>query len=330
MKSRIKSFTTAIITTLLFLSSVLGVSAASLSIRLESPESPTNDKNFRLGFVVLDIEDRPVSVTCFIKKPSEGSFSQFDSTKSLASGGNSGYCNVTDSQISPVGTYEFKVEAKAGGDTATSNTVSVNYDNSRPNQPTNYSREKIADCKYKLTFKTADDGKTTKVEIYRSESAQFDLNNGTRIGEVALGPNQQGEYTDTVPNCDQTYYYALRSFDSASNTSDPIGDAGITTTSTTTTTASPTLGAIPVSGTGTGGTGTTGQGSILGESDEATDSADTMEPETTPEDASPGAIQGMMDQVTETMKEGNNKIFIGLGLIIVAVLGYAFLRRSQK
>lgn len=322
-----KSLTRILTALMLLLATTSAAHAAALSIRVESPKSPTNQKNFKLSFVALDINDNSISVVCEKKGPSDGSFTQFDSTKNLPSGGSSGDCQVTHNQISPIGTYQFRAVATSASGVETSNTVSVDYDDSRPGKPGNYGKEKTSDCTFKITFKTADDGKTTKVEVYRSESSNFDLNNSTKVGEVALGPNQNGEFSNTVPDCAKTYYFALRAFDGASNTSDPVGDSGAFTTTTTSAGETPTTNQFgPIAVGSVGGSG----GQILGESDEpATSSSQSADTQTNPEEK--GAVEGVMDTVTETLKTNNNKVMLGLGALVFAGMLYWYYRsRSQK
>src|SRR3989344_4849632 len=107
------------------------VYAANLDVRIEQPKSPTNQNSFPVHFVALDILSRPVTVKCFKKGPSDGGFVQFGSTINLASGGNSGNCNIDSSILSTGGTYEFKVEGTAGGDTDSEST-SVVYNTDSP------------------------------------------------------------------------------------------------------------------------------------------------------------------------------------------------------
>jgi hypothetical protein len=318
----LKSFTIALT---ILLATISSAHASGLMVRVESPDSPTNDKEFRLSFVALDIDDRPVTVTCFKKGPTDGSFTQFDNTKSLVNGGNSDYCQVTTNEISPIGTYEFYVVAKADGDTATSSTVSVTYDDSRPGKPENYTKEQTNDCSFKITFRTANDGKTTKVEVYRSDSSNFDVNSGTRVGEVALGPNQNGEFVNTVPDCAKTYYFALRSFDNAGNTSDPVGDAGSFTTITTTTSTSGSNQSGPIA---VNSNGTSSGGQILGETDIATDSSEPADGEVVNEQK--GVVEGAMDKAKEALKTTNNKVMVGLGALVLATLVYYWYKKSRS
>ena len=223
------------------------VYAAGLSAVLEKPKTPENQRDYTITFVALDIQNRPVVVRCYKKTPSEGGFSIFDSDKNLPSGGGSGTCSVTSSLVSAEGTYQYYVIASAEAETVQSATVSVDYKAGGPGTPTYYGKDHPSTCQYNIKFKTADDaGKTVKVEVYRSDQTSFNADSGTRIATVTIGSNQEGSHLDTVPECNKTYYYAVRAFNDAGNGSDAVGD----TTSITIIQATPTTGAIPA---GTGG-----------------------------------------------------------------------------
>ncbi len=257
--------------------------AGALSVRIEQPKSPTNQNDFTVNFVSLDLSPSPAAetATCFKKAPSDGGFSQMGGTIAISAGGNSGNCQTGSSVIVDNGTYQFYVTVTNGSETVTSDTVSVNFNNSGPGTPTNWSKEKTSDNTYKIHFRTADDaGKTVKVEIYRSDQTSFNTDSGTRVGSVSVGSNTDVDFTNTIPDTSKTYYYAVRAFDSAGNGSGVLGDH-VTTTTTVVTTLTPVQGAIPVSGgggaggavlgTGTAGesagvTGATGtEGTVLGE-----------------------------------------------------------------
>ena len=244
------------------------VFAADLSVKIETPKSPSRENNFKIGFVTLDIQGRSVTVKCLKKGPSDGGFSQFGSDFVFASGGNSGDCQVTSSVLSSQGTYEFKVSAQAGSETAESSIVSVTYATDSPGTPS-YSREQLSSCDYKIKFKTADDGRTAKVKIYRSTETSFTADSSTEIGTVNIGPNLEGSFTNSVPDCSKNYYFAIRAFDDAGNGSGIAGDSVVTVVTKTTTTVSPSpttalAGAIPVS------ISQVGAGEIFGESTEGT------------------------------------------------------------
>lgn len=249
-----------VIFALLFAGQV-SAAASDVSIRLAQPKSPTNQNTLHITFVALDIQDRAITVKCFKKGPGDGSFAQFGGDISLAVGGNTGNCETDSSIIDTAGSYQFYATATAGSDTATSSTVNVDYNNSGPGAPTNFSKEKNTACTYKIKFRTADDsGKTIKVRIYRADATASDPSSTSEVGVVNIGSNTDGEFTDTIPDCNKTYYYAVRAFDSAGNASGTTGDSitipGTVTTTTTTSGGTGTGGAIPVG---------SGQGQVLGE-----------------------------------------------------------------
>ncbi|MCJ7826574.1 hypothetical protein MUP56_03085, partial [Patescibacteria group bacterium] len=182
--------------------------------------------------------------------PGELTYTQFGSDISLIAGGNTGSCDVNASVLPANGVYNFKAIAQAGAETAESEIISLNFSSGNPGDPTDYSKDHISSCQYKIHFKTADDGgKTTSVEIYRSENTSFTADSGSRVATIAVGSNEVRDYIDNV-TCDKTYYYAVRAFDIGGNGSNVVGDSVINVTYTTTTTT--------VITTVTGGTTTTG------------------------------------------------------------------------
>ena len=236
------------IVTLFFLAA-RGVSAASsdLSVKVSAPKSPTNQNSFNVNFVALDLLDRPVTVKCFKKGPSDGGFIQFGSDFNLSAGGNSDNCVVNSSLVNSQGTYQFYVQATAGSDDVVSSTVAVDYNTSGPGTPVSYSKEKINDCTWKIKFTSASDGgKTVKIEAYRSDNPSFNADSGNRFAQIPIGSGQNGETAITVPDCSRTWYFAIRAFDSAGNGSGVIGDSFTTTINSTTSVSTPTSGAIAV------------------------------------------------------------------------------------
>jgi hypothetical protein len=175
----------------------------------------------------LDILSRPITVQCFKKGPSDSDFTQFGDNINLTNGGNGSHCSLSSVLIIE-GFYQFKVIATADTD-STEIIVPLDYKTSGPGTPNSYSKEKINNCDYKINFKSADDNdKTIKVEIYRSDKTSFNTNSGTLVSSIAIGSNQESITTNSVPNCSQDYYYAIRAFDSAGNGSGVIGDSIIT------------------------------------------------------------------------------------------------------
>lgn len=201
--------------------------AENLVIKVFEPKSPTNVDNFKLNFVALDTNNSPITVKCFKQSPSESSFSQFDGDKVLKLGGNSGYCSVTGSILSTEGNFKFYVEANG----IKSNEVTVDYNTSTPGTPNSYNKDKVNSCDYKIKVKTDnDDGKTAKVVLYRSDSLSFSADSGTQVDSRNVGSDTWVEMTNSVPDCNKTYYYAVRAFNNAGNGSAIIGDENIVTT----------------------------------------------------------------------------------------------------
>ncbi len=197
-------------------------------VRVEQPKTPTNEP-FKLTFVAVDTANREVQVTCFVKNP-DGTESQFDVVKTLKAGGNTDSCDANTSVLNKNGTYEFWVTAEAlenesvSGASATSERVKVDYSTSNPDEPKDFEVDKKNNCEYKIKFKTADDGETSYVEVYRSDDTTFSVGESTRVKTISINPNEKYEYTDTLAGsqCGHTQYYAIRAFNSAGNPSDVV------------------------------------------------------------------------------------------------------------
>lgn len=227
MKRIFKSLLLTILAVFIF----AGTVNAATSVRLEQPGTPTNQDTFKITFVALDTNNNAISVQCFKKAPGDGSFIAFGSPIVLSNGGNTSTCQVNSGIVNTNGTYQFKAEA-TGGETATSNIVSIDFNNQKPGQPVNYNKEKPDSCTYKISFRTANDsGKTVKVVLYRSTDRTFSLDSGHQVNQVSVGSDTDSSMTDNIsPNCNTEYFYAIRAFDIYGNPSDPNGDSSITTT----------------------------------------------------------------------------------------------------
>jgi hypothetical protein len=244
-------------------------------VRIEEPEDTVNGE-FDITFVAMDIEGRSMTAECYFNRVGEG-FVKFDSMP-ISTGGSS-QCEVTTSELTKNGNYDFYVKVKPSpGSSVDSEEVSVNFDGDKPDQPKYIEKDKKSDCKYKIDLKTADNGQTSYVEIYRDSDKEMDLNSGNLIKTHTMGPNEIYEFEDEFygSDCGKTQYYAVIAFDSAGNASDPRAEEVVTkVTVTTTETTEEVLGALEIpgganlpgetgAGTGTGETGG-GSGSVLGE-----------------------------------------------------------------
>lgn len=289
-----------------------------LSIRIEDPSSPTRVDNFDLSFTVLDLFDRSSTAKCFYKDPSDAGFSQLGLDVPISAGGNSDTCAVDSSILSEQGEYEFYVTVDAGSGAESSAITKVTYDATGPGTPNSYSKDHPSFCRWVIKFHTSNEGDTTRVEIYSSDQKGFSTDGGTRVGDVTIGPDEDGEFIhDRANDCDKEYYYVLRAFDAAGNQSAHIGDSIIATETTETVTAAD---AIP--------SGTT-QGTVLGDDTDATEADEDGEGDVLGTEGALGNQEGLLS----TDQDDDSSIFpywlIG---IILAYLAYYFYQgyRSEQ
>jgi protocatechuate 3,4-dioxygenase beta subunit len=252
IKKTSKKLTMILIFALFFLFPGNAKAVSNLSLRVEQPKTPTNQQNFDLVFVALDITNAEISVTCAKKGPSDVAFTNFGPVQVLDNGGNTGICHIDSSIVNTAGDYSFRVTAV--GSEAKEVVVSINYNNEYPGTPTDYRKEYLNNgCDYKIYFKTADDGgRTSKVELYRADVTSFILDAGSVVASVNIGSNSEHVFSNSVPDCNKSYYYVLRAFNSYGNGSGTVGDSVVKiinpTTTTTTQTTGSVSGAIPVTG----------------------------------------------------------------------------------
>jgi hypothetical protein len=311
-KSKLLSFLTTIFASFVVLTTSV-FAADTLSLQVNQPKSPTNQRAFYLSFVSLDISGRTISVECAKKGPGEGGFTPVGPAVSLPAGGGSGSCYIPENQVNTAGNYEYRVTAAAGGDSKSA-VVVLTYSNNNPSAPSDYRKEELNDCDYRISFRTGDG--TDRIEVYRSDSTSFSADSGTRVAGLNIGSNQNGQITNSVPNCQKTYYFAIRAFNSAGNASDIVGDREIYTVIVNPTTVIQ-HGPIPVT------TGTV-KPQVLGEeTDTGTISGETLGP--TPEVAGTADASGSLS-LTGILKSPVTWL-VALGLAVLLVL---FRRRNQQ
>ena len=300
----------------------------SIDVQIEQPQTPTNANEFKIGFVALDIEGREISVQCY--ETTKGAFG----SPIVA---NSGSCEVNSSLITANGTYEFYVIATAGSgseaESKSSNKVTVQVDLDKPSPVTNYLKTK-GTCTYTLTFKTANDGQTSNIQIFRSSVQPFLANSTTIIDEFPVTPNTDVSYTDNdVLDCSKEYYYAIRAVDVFNNTSTFVTDnivkvvivQGTTTTgtgTTTTTTGGEVAGEETVTPDGTGGPD---EGEVAGE--ETTNGGETDDNGTPNEEDEEDTGT---DTKEATFWDWFKYVLIALGGIVLATVGYTYVRSRQN
>jgi len=192
----------------------------NLVLRVSEPETPTNQA-FNVDFVALVLGTKntpaePVDITCAMKKPGEATYTNIP-TEPLMGGGDSGLCKVTEALLTSKGTYHIEVKATTSSDSAEDD-VSVYYDGDAPSTPKWIEKDKKSDCEYEIEFKTADDGQTSYVEVYRSDSKKFTVGPSSKIRTINIGPNEKYSFThDLYGNDCGKSYYAVRAFDDAGN-----------------------------------------------------------------------------------------------------------------
>lgn len=308
-------------------SGIFAANSANLFVRLDIPSSPTNDNNLTLSFTVLDIQNRSLTVTCYKKNPND-SVEQL-TTVNIIAGGNSGSCNLDNHTMSESGkTYSFYAVAKVDAEEFVSDSVSVEFNDSIPDTPSDYSKEKINSCDYKIGFKAGNDGQTVRIAVYRSDQTSFRADGSSLIANIDINPDEKKFITNTVPDCNKTYYYVLRAFDSAGNGSGFAGDkvdVTIGTTTTTLITPSPAVGgAIALGG--------------LNNIDQVTTDDDAQEGDQTTESTDSGTILGEENPTpTATSivtKAGNiisrNWLLLLGGLVLLAIGIITYVRRQKQ
>lgn len=250
---------------LILTSRVYAESDPKLVARVEAPESPAIS-TFKLNFVVLDANETPrtIEAECWKQGPSDGDFVKFADADVDGTGGNSNNCEVGDSVLNQSGTFAFKVKVRADGGSwqDSINTESIEYDNEGPDKPEYIEKDKKSDCKYELTVKTAEDGQTSSIKIYRDDSKEMDLHSGNLIKTKTIGPDERYEFDYEVygGDCGKTWYFAVIAFDDSGIASDPRAEELVTSVTVTTTETEETFGALEV----LGGANLPGEGETTG------------------------------------------------------------------
>ncbi len=302
--------------------------AASLSVKIETPEAVTDTASIKIGFVTLDVLGRSLTVECY-RDSDVVPFASY--TLASTFGGNSGDCQVDGSVMPTDGSYEFYVKAIASGEgseTVESNHVTVTLSSATPGLPYDYDRDD-ASCQNNITFMTADDGgKTVKVELYRSFSTTFVADAGTKVAELMIGSNLPGSFSVPAPGCSNDAYYAIRAVAGNGNGSGFVGDKDtnvdthtVTKNKTTTVTlpGGNVSGAIPVTNTTVG----TPEGQVEGVTDEEGDS----NTETTPE---PSVLGDMTEAGVDAVTNHPWRSFFWLvTVLVVAYFVYQWYRSKD-
>jgi hypothetical protein len=304
-----------------------GTAFADTSIRLEQPETQTYKDAFDITFIALDTNpSQAITIQCQKKGPSDADFVNFGSSVTLSNGGNTDICQVNPSIVNQNGfTYQFRVIANGSTSNVLSNSVNVKFNNQTPAPPEGYNKTKLDNCTYKISFRTGNDSnKTTKVVLYRSSETSFTIDSGHKVNAIDIGSDTAGSITDNIsPNCNTTYYYAIRAFDAYGNGSDSRGDSNVTTTVVNPTTTE-VQGAIPVTTINVGQ-----EKEVLGEEELGAETKGTEEVLGATKSAGPSITPTVVKINTPNWILTHKKISL-LALFILACVGVALYRNKIK
>ena len=274
---------------------------SDIQVKIMKPETPTNKKSFNVGFVVLDLNNNPVTVECF----KDAEVVPFE-THTPANAGN---CAVT---IAASGTYTFYVKATSDSGTKKTAPVTVEVNLDKPSPVIDYSKAGNV-----LKFKTANDGKTVKVEIHRSEKSSYTANASTKIHEMVVAPNTEYSWTDASAESGKTYYYALRSLDAFGNVSTIVSDPVVTV-------VPPTTPTVNTSNKVSTSSETTEGGEVAGEKD-VVEEADN---DSQIEQKENGKIDS--ENIKESGKKVLNKWYIWVPVILIIGGVIYYVRKKEE
>ncbi len=237
---------------------------AMTAVRIEQPyntstqlnqNASTNQRDMRVDFVVMNTAGLSVTAQCQQNKDGNG-WSDITTQYVVKAGGNSGYCEAKN--LGNQSNYDFRVRVTGDGADQYSATVRVGLDTNRPGTPINYGKFKGNDCEDVIKFRTADDNRTVRVDVYRSDNAEkFTANKDSRASQIPIGPKTDYTLTTSKPDCQKTYFYAVRAFDVNGNGSGLVGDENLTKVvveGESEQAQTPTVGAVPVSNASGGST----------------------------------------------------------------------------
>ncbi|MGI6423584.1 MAG: choice-of-anchor K domain-containing protein [Candidatus Dojkabacteria bacterium] len=275
-----------------------------LDVKIEKPVTPTAKKSFNIDFTAQSTSGETPEVDCYK-----------DAVKFASFTANSGACPVT---VTESGTYSFYVVATAGGQTEQSETVTVVVDLTSPSPVTGYSKSGNV-----LTFTTANDGRTSKVEIFRSDKSSFTANASTRLDTMNVSPNTTYTYTDGTAVAGNTYYYALRAVDAYGNVSTLVSDNVVIVVKEPATTTTTNVAKTETS-------------EVEGATDEDKDSASKEVKGETDDSTTQKADEGKESNETNDSDSDEKKSFLSYWYIWVPVLivsvglVYLYVRREKK
>ena len=285
----------------LFLINTNSVFAITKTVTIQDLPSYITTGNFKLSCSALGGNSAQFSF-----KKEGGSFQNFGSAIDVTT--NPCQVQVDSSEIDSQTKYYFKVTL----DGSVSDETSTTYDVAGPSPVTGYRKDDGGNNTVVIHWRNPDSEDLAKVIIYRGETVDFTADGNHEIATVYGTPNSEMTYSVNIPDTTKTYYYSIRAVDKAGNTSSLVGDGS---TSSTVVAQTPTQ-----NGTGTvttlpkeGGSG----GQVLGEEE-------SIENEPTPEPAN-----SLVEKITEKLPTIKG-FYIGLGLVVLAIVLYLYFRKAKK
>ena len=298
---RIKFTLLSLIT--LFLINTNSVFAITPTVSIQDLPSYVTTDNFKLSCSALGGSSAQFS----FKKEGE-SFQNFGSAIDVTN--NPCQIQVGSSEIDSQTKYYFKVTL----DGSVNDETSTTYDVAGPSPVTGYRKDDGGNNTIVIHWRNPDSEDLSKVIIYRGETVDFPADGNHEIATVYGTPNSEMTYSVNIPDTTKTYYYSIRAVDKAGNTSSLVGDGSTTTSSTVTQTpaqnTSSAVTTLPKEG-------TSSNGQVLGDEESIVDA-------TTPEPA-----DTLIEKIGEKLPS-NKSFYIGLGLVVLAVILYRYFKRSKK
>ena len=285
----------------LFLINTNSVFAITKTVTIQDLPSYITTDNFKLSCSALG-----GSSAQFSFKKEGGFYQNFGGAIDVTT--NPCQVQVNSSEIDSQTKYYFKVTL----DGSVSDETSTTYDVAGPSPVTGYRKDDGGNNTVVIHWRNPDSEDLAKVIIYRGETVDFTADGNHEIATVYGTPNSEVTYSVNIPDTTKTYYYSIRAVDKAGNTSSLVGDGS---TSSTVVAQTPTQ-----NGTGTvttlpkeGGSG----GQVLGE-EESIENEPTSEP-----------ANSLVEKIAEKLPT-NKGFYIGLGLVVLAIVLYLYFRKAKK
>ncbi|OGM16265.1 hypothetical protein A2V55_00730 [Candidatus Woesebacteria bacterium RBG_19FT_COMBO_37_29] len=235
-----KNFKLSVILAIFALGLSVGhVKAVNTTVDISQLPQYTNQTVFSISYTA--ISDDPANIKAQFYYSKEGEGLQILGPQFT---GPSNEFEVTGAQVNEGNKkYYFKVIVTYGSDTVSDET-STYFDNSGPDTPSAYSKERIGSTTYKIKWHSPSNDDFAQVLIYRGENPDFSADSGHFVFAQGGLKNTDFEWIDNGLDPNKNYYYLLRALDFAGNSSGLVGDTFVTTGTSTVTSQSP----LPASG----------------------------------------------------------------------------------